>query len=253
VIHRENLIYNDELKIYRGNDFIVTKDISIHQPTLDEICEYGESNYWKLIYGLTSVGADMKWQLWDKGVDYTKISDFELFYGMICKMFNQKQTSIVFGDIDLRKFKLFQKTKNDVTEIFLFDEKNKIVINDYIYTIMISIIRQIHGLKRNSKLPANESTKRILIEDDRNDYLKNKNKETHSILKNLISTMINCTEFKYNYSEVWNMKIGAFIDSVKRVKKIKYANLLLQSGYSGFGIKLEDIDKKQLDWCGELD
>ena len=43
------------------------------------------------------------------------------------------------------------------------------------------------------------------------------------------------------------------MDSVKRITKIKNANLLLQSGYSGFGINLKDVDKKQLNWLGELD
>ena len=49
------------------------------------------------------------------------------------------------------------------------------------------------------------------------------------------------------------MKINAFMDSVKRISKIKNADLLLQSGYSGFGVNLKNIDKKQLDWQGELD
>ena len=43
------------------------------------------------------------------------------------------------------------------------------------------------------------------------------------------------------------------MDSVKRIGKIKNAQLLLQSGYSGFGISFDDIDKKQIDWLGELD
>ena len=49
------------------------------------------------------------------------------------------------------------------------------------------------------------------------------------------------------------MKINAFMDSVKRIGKIKNADLLLQSGYSGFGVNLKDIEKKQLDWLGELE
>jgi hypothetical protein len=65
--------------------------------------------------------------------------------------------------------------------------------------------------------------------------------------------MINSEGFKYNHEQVWNMKINAFMDSVKRIGKIKNAQLLLQSGYSGFGISFDDIDKKQIDWLGELD
>ena len=49
------------------------------------------------------------------------------------------------------------------------------------------------------------------------------------------------------------MKINAFMDSVKRIGEIKNADLLLQSGYSGFGVNLKEIDNKQLDWLGELE
>ena len=93
----------------------------------------------------------------------------------------------------------------------------------------------------------------VLIEDARDEQNRNKNKEYHSQLKNLISSMINSEGFKYNHAQVWNMKINAFMDSVKRIGKIKNADLLLQSGYSGFGVNLKDIDKKQLDWLGELE
>ena len=99
----------------------------------------------------------------------------------------------------------------------------------------------------------NNSTKQILIEDARDEMLANQNKKYKSRLKNLISTMVNSEGFKYDHSQVWDMKINAFMDSVKRISKIKTANLLLQSGYSGFGINLKDISKKQLDWQGELD
>ena len=56
-----------------------------------------------------------------------------------------------------------------------------------------------------------------------------------------------------NHTDVWDLKINAFMDSVKRIGKIKNAELLLQSGYSGFGISLKDINKKELDWLGELE
>ena len=99
----------------------------------------------------------------------------------------------------------------------------------------------------------NNSTKIILIEDAMDELIANKNKEYHSNLKNLISTMVNSSGFKYNHTDVWDLKINAFMDSVKRIGKIKNAELLLQSGYSGFGISLKDINKKELDWLGELE
>jgi len=68
----------------------------------------------------------------------------------------------------------------------------------------------------------------------------------------MISAMVNSEGFKYNHNEVWNLKINVFMDSVMRIGKIKNASLLLQSGYSGFGINLKEVDQKQLNWMGGL-
>lgn len=100
-------------------------------------------------------------------------------------------------------------------------------------------------------MPGNDYAKEVQIMLAKQDYLKNQQKEFHSQLLNLVSAMINSPGFKYDHTTVWDMKINAFMDSVRRVSKIQTANVLLQSGYSGFGINLKDIDKKQICfmWC----
>lgn len=247
---------NDELKIYRGENFFVSDYITIHQLTLGEICDYGEQDYFLMIQSLTSTPQSMKVQLWDMGIDYTSITAWELFYNILYKLYPLEKTSIIFGDLDLTKFQLMQR--KDDNSIFLYqsiedaDGIKEIIIDEFTYNIITDYLRQAHGIHEDKRIPGNESTKMILIEDDREELERNKNIQYHSQLKNLISAMINCEGFKYNHSEVWNMKIGSFMDSVKRVAKIKNADLLLQSGYSGFGVNLKEISNKQLDWLGEL-
>ena len=128
----------------------------------------------------------------------------------------------------------------------------EVVIDEYTYTLIMDYIRKVHFIEKDERMPANNTTKMILIEDALDELKANENKEYHSLLTNLISALVNSEGFKYNHSQVWEMKINAFMDSVKRISKIKNAELLLQSGYSGFGINLKEIDKKQLDWLGEL-
>ena len=241
----------DELQIYRGRDYTLAPGITIHQPTLDEICDYGECAYWSMIYTLTSTGADLKFQLDDMGIDYTQISDFQLFYSLLAPSCDQSKTYIITGDLDFTNCPLMQNKSSE--EIVMYDAAQGILIDQQTYLKFAQILRNIHGLKRNAQLPANEATKRILIEDAREEYERGKDKPYISQLKNLVSAMINCPGFKYDHSQVWNMKINAFLDSVKRISKIKNADLLLQSGYSGFGINLKEIPDKQLNWMGELD
>ncbi|MEY8393008.1 hypothetical protein D3Z36_10330 [Lachnospiraceae bacterium] len=241
----------DELQIYRGQDYFLAPGITIHQPTLDEICDYGERAYWSTIYTLTSTSADLKFQLYDMGMDYTKISDFTLFSNLLAPSCSQPKTSIITGDLDLTKYDLAKR--NGSEEIVMYDFEKDLVIDEQLYLKFAEILRRMHGLKRNSQLPANEATKQILIEDAREEYELQKETPYVSQLKNLVSAMINCPGFKYDHTQVWNMKINAFLDSVKRISKITNANLLLQSGYSGFGINLKEIPDKQLNWLGELD
>ena len=246
----ERLI-KDDLLIYRGNDFIINDKITIHQCTLDEICTYGEYNYFALINTLTAVGADMKFQLFDAGIDYTKISDYQLFYSFLCRGISQEQSSIILGTLDFSKFEIL--SRQTTGDLVLYDKSDDIIIDEYTYLLIVDALRKMHGLKRNNQIPANESTKQALIDDARDEYIANINKKHTSQLQNMISTMVNSEGFKYNHDEVWNMKINAFLDSVKRISKIKDAGLLLQSGYSGYGVNLKDIPNKRLDWLGELE
>ena len=298
------LLINDELKIYRGEDYVVSNYIKIHQPTLDEICDYGEREYYSMIYNITATPQSLKVQLWDMGIDYTTITPFELFYNILYKAYPKEKTSIIFGDLDFTKFQVMQRKDDEsillyqevpVGDIYnakhelvyhfsnlldasrfvgcevddLIEELSKsnkynnfifsnmqlesIIIDEFTYNVIMDYLRQVHIIHKDEKMPANNTTKMILIEDDREEYEKNKNKEYHSQLKNMVSAMINSEGFKYNHSEVWNMKINAFMDSVKRISKIKNADLLLQSGYSGFGVNLKEVSNKQIDWLGELD
>ena len=268
---------NDELKIYRGEDFIVSDYIHIHQPTLGEICDYGEEDYYSMIYQLCATPQNMKWQLWDAGVDYTEITPYQLFYSILYKIYPKERTSIIFGDLDFTKFEIVQRKDDGSVELWqrvkkddniptfirrLFNKDKKIfksdsgyediVIDEFTYNLITDYLRKVHDIEKDERIPANNITKRILIEDAKEEYEINKNKEYHSQLRNLVSAMVNSGGFKYNHTDVWDMKINAFMDSVKRISKIKNSNLLLQSGYSGFGINLKDVNKKDLDWLGEL-
>ncbi len=247
------ILENDELKIYRGEDYVISKHIIIHQPSLSEICDYGEQEYYSMIYQLTATPQSMKVQLWDMGIDYTEITAFELFYGILYKLYSQEKTSILFGNLDFTKFQVMQR--KDDKSIFLYQmiDNQSVIIDQFIYNKIMDYLRKVHSIKKDEKMPANQTTKMLLIEDQREEYEKIKSLEYHSQLKNMISAMVNCEGFKYNHSEVWNMKINAFMDSVKRIAKIKNADLLLQSGYSGFGVNLKEISNKQLDWLGELE
>ena len=276
----------DELKIYRGNVYPINKFISIRQPTLSEICEYGDKAYYSMIYTLCSVGADLKWQLDDIGIDYTQIQDFELFCTMLSRGYDLEKTKILFGNnVDFTKMHILYNSKLNENVLMQFFEvcpkcgevnilsENLMStqiepskchkcstgmkiqcsqIDRYVYNSIVNVLRKMHRLKRNDEVPGNETTRQILIEDAREEFEENKNKQGKSYLLSLISTMVNSEGFKRDDKTVFDMKIYAFMDSVARIGKIKNAELLLQSGYSGFGIDLKKLNKDETNWMGDL-
>lgn len=245
----------DELKIYGGNSYYINDSISIRQPTLGEIREYGEIKYFSMIHTLCSVGADLKWQLDDIGKDYTTVPDYELFYSILSKIYSKKDTEILFGEnIDFSQMQvIYDKDINENVMIQILDDGTQIKIDKFVYSSIMCVLRKMHRLKRNDEMPGNEATRQILIEDARDEYEANKDKPSRSYLLPLISTMVNSEGFKRNDITVFDMKIRAFMDSVARIGKIKNAELLLQSGYSGFGIDLKKIDKETLNYMSELE
>lgn len=245
----------DELKIYGGKSYYINDDISIKQPKLGKIKKYGERKYFNMVHTLCSVGADLKWQLDDIGIDYTKISDYELFYSVLARGYSKKDTKILFGNVlDFSQMNIVHDDNiDDNVMIQVLDNGKQIRIDKYVYSFIVNILRKMHKIKRNDELPGNEMTRQILIDDAKEEYEENKNKPSKSYLLPLISTMVNSEGFKRDDTTVFDMKIRAFMDSVSRVSKIKSAELLLQSGYSGFGIDLKKIDKEALNYMGELD
>ena len=81
----------DELSIYRGKSIRVNRHITITIPTISQIEEFGERRYFNAVHNFTSVGADLKWQLWDLGVDYTQIEDYDLFVKLISQLVSSKK------------------------------------------------------------------------------------------------------------------------------------------------------------------
>ena len=119
-----------------------------------------------------------------------------------------------------------------------------------IYSQIVDAVRKIHGLKRNNETPANETTKMILIDDAREEAKAASQKPYKSTLKPLVSALtVKCG--LCGTDKVWDMKINAFFDSIKRINKIQDSELLLQGAYSGFA-SLKGVDKNRLDWTGDI-
>ena len=280
----KNYYKYDELKIYRGSDIYITDKIKIKQPTIGQIEEFGEQRYFSAVLNLTSVGVDLIWHLTEMGIDFTKISDYDLFLKVIVPLVSSKKNilklleqnylydeecakiynslsdedkeemlinplELILDNIDLADF--IQCTDTTTNEVVLYNKEKDITIDRTVYMRVVDVVRKMHGFKRNNIVPANESTKQDMIEDARDEHLASKYNTFRSILLPYVSSLINHPSCSYKHNDIWDLGINAFFDSIKRINKIQNATLLLQGAYSGFA-SLKGIDKERLDWSGDL-
>ena len=59
---------DNELKFYFGDDFVINDWLTLHHPTIGDIVDQGEGDYFATVYTLSAIPSDMKSQLWDLGI-----------------------------------------------------------------------------------------------------------------------------------------------------------------------------------------
>ena len=236
----------DELALYFGDEYVINDYIRIHQPTIGEVVDYGEGKYFSMVHTLTAISSDMKSQLWDMGLDWCEVEDFELFM-MLSQTLTPDKTSILFGDLDFSKLRPFKNNQNG--DIVLADKETGIVIDKMIYLRIMNYLRKLHNISPKVEKAANKMTKKILIEEDRQKILSAKDKPFKSYLLPLISAI----KVKQGYTKeyVRNMGFYEFFDDVSRASVIDHANHLLNGAYCGMA-DLKKVPKSEFNWLREL-
>ena len=236
-------LYIDELQLYVGRDFKVNDYIRIHIPRVGEIVDYGEKEYYQMIYSLTAIPSDMKSMLADSGIDYEEISDFEFFF-MLTRSLDTEKTKILFYNVDLSKMQLF---KDENSKFVMYDVDNDIKLDELSYLRLVKCLRTLHSITPKVEKAANKTTKKILIQLDRERVQKQKDTNYESTLKPLISAMMRYPGFKYKTSELMDCTIYEFMDTVIGAQIYVSSTALLQGSYSGM-CDTSKINKKEFNW-----
>jgi len=244
-----NLIDIDELAIYFGDDFVVSEDIVVKQPSIGDIIEYGEREYFSMINTICAIPSDMKSQLWDAGFDWEELTDFQLFMSLT-KSLPVDMTRIILGDLDLSQME--QGYNQETEQLVLYNPETEVVIDEYVYLKMVSYLRLIHGIKPKVERAANKTTKEILIQLDRDKIAKAMREPYKSQLKMLISAMMRYPGFKYKKNELKECGLYEFMDTVQGAQIYVSTNALLHGMYSGF-VDTKKINKKDFNWLREVE
>ena len=243
----ENLLIADELSLYFGEPYVVNSYITINIPTIGQLVKYGEKQYYSMLQTITAIPSEMKSQLWDMGLDWTKITDFQLFM-LLAPSLSKEKTSILFGDFDFQAMHPYKNCQNDT--IVLRNPDTGAVIDELAYGKISAYLCSAHNLTKKVEKAANEFTKKFMIEEDRQKIAYNQKQPYKSFLRPLISA-VKC-RMGYTLDYVKNMGLYEFMDDLNRLQVIVNADALLQGSYSGM-VDTSKIPKKNFDWCRSIE
>ena len=153
--------------------------------------------------------------LWDMGVDWNKISDYELFLGQY-KSGDKEANKLLFGDVDITNFKLYTHTRVEENEegepiekqeTVLYEPDRQIEISEDIYKLISEYLRAAFNIYPKVEKAKGRSAKELIIFEERQNLeARKKEGETNkSNLLPLVSGCINHPGFKYNLEELRNV------------------------------------------------
>lgn len=243
----------DLFRIYIGDPYEVTEKIKIYQPTLRDVADFGESDFWSFVVRFAGNPTTMRVALWDSGVDWCKIKDYDLFVSLI-PTFTLDRTCLFFGDLDFTRFYPVyterEEVKNDKTvtvrdcTLIHLDDPD-IILNEEIYWKMMRGIRTILDFHPRNHYGKGKTTRQVIIDGDKADaaFKAKQNKDKafeESDLVRQVSFVLNSSGFTGTLDDIMSMTYFQFTDCVNRLQATEHTIALLH------GINVGMIDTKEI-------
>lgn len=224
----------DLLRLYFGEDYQINDKIFIRQPTIQDIIDMGEKEFYATIAPFTSNPTSLKVQLWDLGIDWNDITDFELF-SLLIKTVSVENTRILFGNLDFSSFELVGKlNENGEVVPILYSESQQMEIDEDTYFRIRKYVCFMFNSKLENENIKSKSLRAEVIAKARADEARERAENKNSSLVRMISFALNHPGFKYKKNELRDIGYVEFIDSIKQLQIYEGTRALMQGSYSGF-------------------
>ncbi len=221
----------------------ILPNLSIRIPTVGEILE-DESTYYSIVSSLTASPFQYMVQLDDMGIDFTTITDYELFKMLFCVYTRSSDLSILFGDLNVSDFSIYRENQEE----YIYSPGNGIEINENVYNDLVETIREINLFEKVKYKPGNESAKKYLLEKERKKQKRNAKKPHEPYLEKLVIALVNTSEFPYDYDSCMDLSIYRFNQSFKQIQhKITFDKTMI-GVYAGTVDTSKLSNKDALSW-----
>lgn len=227
----------------------ITPKLKLRVPSVGDVLN-NENSYFSLISVLTASPFQYMVQLDDIGIDYSTITDYEMFL-IFFPVYAQYDISILFGNINTKDFGVYKNNFNGMN--IIYSPSQDIVIDELVYNQMASVIRKMNHLKKDRRKPANEAARDYLLNRERKrlqhlEQRKQYQDYSESEFEKLVVALVNQDNFKYDYESVKNLSIYNFYQSFKQIQtKITFDNTM-RGVYAGTIDTKKIQDRSCLSW-----
>lgn len=258
----------DLLKMYLKKPYVLNDQITIYQPMVGQIIEfgdenqYGEKEFYSTVNIFVSNPTSYRLQLWKMKIDWNKISDFELFAMLIAGIHPDVQ-KILFKDADIKSLKPYsmkkpledgevgEDGKNYKEVMVLYNPETELMIDENTYMKLANYMRVMFNIFPKVEKAKGKTTKEWIIQEEEDKLLMAKKDNNPSMLLPLISSCINHPGFKYKADELDHVGIVEFMDAVQRLQVYENTRALLSSASSGFA-DLSRVPKEEFNFMRSL-
>ena len=255
------------LQMYFGEPYVIDLEntvgsITIYSPTIGDVISIGEKKFFDTLNLFITNTTQWRLPLWEMGLDWNKLSDFDLFC-VIHGQANKDVTRLIFGDLDFSDFQQYEKVigqdddGNDIKELSLLNKEMMIEINKDVYNHISQYLRAVFNIYPEEKITNSEALKMWYINKDKRarrdaeEKAKNGKSPPPPSIQPLISACINHPGFKYKLKELKEVGVMEFYDSVSRLQIYEQCTALMKGMYSGF-IDTKHISPDDYNWMREI-
>lgn len=244
------------LKVYFGDDYVINDKICIHQPSIQDFidCE-NETDLYSVITPFISNTTAYRVQLWDKGIDWNKMTNLELF-SILIKNVKYEYSQLMFGDIDFSTFYLCEKVDGEKHVPILYSEKHNLELDeDTIHKMSRYIQIMFNSFPPEEEFTSNKTLKRELINNDRQKQLLRmkelrEQKGTQSLLS-MIAFYLNHPGCPYKKNELREIGYFEFMYNIQRLQIFESTRALFNGMYCGLA-DLSKIDKNEFNFMRDI-
>ena len=220
--------------------------ICMRVPTIGEVIDFGESEYFNTVYTLYATPYELMGQLDAMGIDYEKVTEFDLFCFAFLSM-SEEKSAMVFDNIVSKDYEIVPDPENDKKPMLKSKTTDSIIRASDAEKIS-AFLRKLQCTEKCNKKAGNSAMKKYLLEKARKKLQSAKRSKNENVIEEMVICLLNTSEFAAkNIEDALAMNIYFFNRSMRQInKKIDYDHVC--AGIYAGTIDSKKINMKKIHW-----